>query len=198
MKFVERVCSARSASPARGTDSGHFQNAGRLDLAGVRSMAVTLQHGLAGGRTHFGKEGTAVNRDSFFRNSKVVFRKFSPGVFLSGFQLFMASTLMISTPCLSLEQRPCRSHRNPLLRLPGVRKGHPANRRREGFNGPLCQQCQDRLAGLVRLGQHGRASLLQDALAGEIRALGGHIHIDDPAVGGFQVYLVDGQEIGCE
>jgi len=35
MKFVERVCSARSASPARGTDSGHFQNAGRLDLAGV-------------------------------------------------------------------------------------------------------------------------------------------------------------------
>ena len=60
------------------------------------------------------------------------------------------------------------------------------------------EQSQNRLLRLVRLGQHGRAGLLQNAESGEIRALGGHIHIDDASVGCLKVHFVDRQEIASK
>ena len=60
----------------------------------------------------------------------------------------------------------------------------------------LVKQSKDRLGGLVGLGEHCRAGLLQDVVAGELGALRGYVHVDDPAVGGFEVGLVYSQHVG--
>ena len=60
------------------------------------------------------------------------------------------------------------------------------------------EQSQNGLLGLVRLGQHRRSGLLQDVQPSEIRAFGGHIHIDDAAVGCLEVHFIDRQEVASK
>src|SRR4249919_3153239 len=55
----------------------------------------------------------------------------------------------------------------------------------------LTDELQGDLRALVGLGQHGGARLNQDVPTGELRALLGDVDIRDPAVGGFEVGLVD-------
>src|SRR6478735_2286238 len=62
----------------------------------------------------------------------------------------------------------------------------------------LADQAQGDLRALVGLGEHRGAGLDQDVPAGELRALLGHVHIGDAAVGGFEVGLVDREDFRGE
>src|SRR4051812_39886321 len=59
----------------------------------------------------------------------------------------------------------------------------------------LSQEAEDALRGLVGLGQHAGAGLLQDLQLGEGDHLGGHVHVADAALGGGQVLLEGGQVV---
>ena len=66
---------------------------------------------------------------------------------------------------------------------------------------PVCtgvlvpQEAEDALRGLVGLGQHRGAGLLQDLQLGEVDHLGGHVHVADAALGRGQVLLVGGEVV---
>jgi hypothetical protein len=62
----------------------------------------------------------------------------------------------------------------------------------------LLQETQSGLRALIGLGQHRRAGLNQDVVAGEVRAFLRHVHIRDAAVGGLQVRLVHREQLARE
>src|SRR6187551_2128900 len=62
----------------------------------------------------------------------------------------------------------------------------------------LADQTQGDLRALVGLGEHRGAGLDENVPAGELRALLGDVHIHDAAVGGFEVGLVDREDLGGE
>ena len=49
-----------------------------------------------------------------------------------------------------------------------------------------------------KLGEHRCAGLLENLEAGELAALGGDIHIDNPTIGGFKVDGIDVQKVLSE
>src|SRR5690606_5722767 len=67
----------------------------------------------------------------------------------------------------------------------------PAERRARTSYVRSPKQLQDRLRSDVGLGQHRRAGLQQDLVAGEVRHLRGHVDVADPGLGSGQVLSGD-------
>lgn len=62
----------------------------------------------------------------------------------------------------------------------------------------LHEQTQERLAGLIGLGQHGCAGLLQDTKSRKFGTFCCNIHLGNPAIGRFKIGFIDCKDISCK